>query len=95
MKLYDLLQVLIVGGAIFFSALYALARIAPRTRRRCGSWLMQSTRSHWLQYVGGKLAGDGGGCGTCNSCGPADKPGASANQSAVAGAQQKIPVHQL
>src|SRR4051812_21473419 len=73
MKLYDLLQVLIVGGAILFSALYALGRVAPNLRGRCAMWLQQSSQL-WLKSLGAKIAGASGGCGsgcdTCGSCGP-------------------------
>lgn len=88
MMLYDLFQAVVIGGAIACSALYALGRIAPKTRKRCGSWLAQSTQPRWLQYVGGKLAGGGGGCGSCNSCGPTAKNDGDA-------ALKKIPVNHL
>lgn len=77
MKFYDVLQVAIVGGALVFSALYALGRVAPGLRKRCGNWLAQPERPRMLRYVGAKLRGGGGGCGdgcdTCGSCGPTDK----------------------
>lgn len=77
MTAYDVLQTAIVGAALLASALYALGRVAPGLRRRCGTSLMQSTRPRWLQYVGARLAGSGGGCGdgcnTCGSCGPTSK----------------------
>jgi hypothetical protein len=89
MKLYDVLQVAIVGGALGFSALYALGRVAPGLRKRCGSWLARPEQPRVLRYVGAKLAGGGGGCGdgcdTCGSCGPTAK---SANA-------RKISVNQL
>lgn len=88
MMLYDLLQGVIIGGAITCSALYALGRIAPNLRKRCGHWLAQSTQPRWLQYAGRKLAGAGGGCGSCDNCGPGDKKSDAA-------ALRKIPVNHL
>jgi hypothetical protein len=76
MSLYDVLQVTIVGGAIFASTLYAFGRVVPGARKRCASWLSSAGQPRWLQYMGAKMAGGGGcgdGCGTCNSCGPTSK----------------------
>jgi hypothetical protein len=73
MKLYDLLQIFIVGGAILVSALYALGRAAPNLRGRCAMRL-QSSAQPWLKFVGEKIAlgsgGCGSGCDTCGSCAP-------------------------
>ncbi len=95
MSLYDLVQGAIVGGAILASALYALGRFVPNARKRCASWMAASKRPRWLQYVGAKLAGGGGGCGdgcgTCGSCGPTSK--VEDNQPATN--PGKIPVEQL
>ncbi|HSB95583.1 MAG TPA: DUF6587 family protein [Spongiibacteraceae bacterium] len=74
MKLYDLVQVLIVGGAILVSALYALGRVAPNLRGRCAMWLQRSSQPLWIKNIGKKIATDSGGCGsgcdTCGSCAP-------------------------
>lgn len=95
LSFYDLLQALIVGGAILASALYALGRIAPNARKRCASWLARSTQPRWLQYVGLKLAGGSGGCGdgcgTCGSCGPTSKVEVEQPATGV----RKIPVEHL
>jgi hypothetical protein len=95
MSLYDLLQALIVGGAILVSALYALGRVVPGARKRCASWLAGPAQPRWLQYVGVKLAGGSGGCGdgcgTCGSCGPTSKVAVDPPATEA----QKIPVNHL
>lgn len=93
-NLYELIQIAIVGGAIVASALYALGRVAPNTRKRCASWLAGAAQPRWMQYVGAKLGGGGGGCGggcgPCGSCGPTSK----VNDDRDAGVR-KIPVDHL
>lgn len=74
MTLYDVVQWALVGAAVAGSALYALGKLAPGLRARCGLWLSRPARPRWLRAVGLRLAAAGGGCAsgcsTCGACGP-------------------------
>lgn len=74
MKLYDLLQWLIVASAVLVSGLYAIGRVAPNLRGRCAAWLQRAQQPSWMKNIGAKIAGSAGGCGdgcdTCGSCAP-------------------------
>jgi len=95
MKLYDLIQFLIVGSAIAISALYAIGRVAPNLRGRCAIWLQRSTHPRWLRAVGTKIAGSGGGCGSgCDTCGSCESSGA-ADESSLKNLDKKIPVNHI
>lgn len=71
MKIYDVVQWLIILGAVLFSALYMLGRIAPQWRLQLSKHLQQPSYARWINNVGVRLggtAGCGSGCDTCGAC---------------------------
>lgn len=68
MKLYDVLQLVIIAGIVLVSALYMLGRLAPSWRIGVAQRLQRGDSPRWLQAVGRRIGGSAGGCGSCNNC---------------------------
>lgn len=79
MSAYDLLQDVIIGAIVFFSALYVLRKLLPKWMRArqqaLATMLAKSGRPAVLRSVGAFLmpgessgGGCGSGCSTCSTC---------------------------
>lgn len=73
MKIYDVVQWLIVFGVVAASALYMFARIAPQWRAQLAQHLQQPRYAHWINQLGARI-GSAAGCGACDSCGSCATP---------------------
>lgn len=80
MKLYDVVQWLVVFGIVLMSALYMLGRIAPRWRVQLAQHLQQPRYSHWINQFGVRIGGSAGGCGSCDTCGTCATPNSSSKK---------------
>lgn len=75
-----LVQYGVIALAVLVSAAYVLNRQFPATVRRlriAGALpLVREGRPSWMRRIGQRIApavsAQGGACGGCNSCGPAD-----------------------
>lgn len=74
MKLYDIVQWSIILGAVLFSGLYMLGRIAPQWRTRLAQYLQQPRYARWINQLGVRIGGSAAGCGACDSCGTCATP---------------------
>lgn len=90
MSTFHLVQAVIIGVLVAFSAFYAFRKLLPGLSTR---WLAAASaslnkpwRKPWLRALGRRLqpaqatGNCGDGCGTCGSCGP--KPPAAARPGA-------------
>ena len=79
MSVYDLLQDVIIGAIVFFSALYVLRKLMPKWMRArqqaLATMLNQPARPYLLRRFGAFLmpgessgGGCGSGCSTCSTC---------------------------
>jgi hypothetical protein len=79
MSAYDLLQDVIIGAIVFFSALYVLRKLLPKWMRArqqaLATMLSKPARPYLLRKLGGFLmpgessgGGCGSGCSTCSTC---------------------------
>lgn len=68
LSFYDLVQWSIIVGALLFSMLYMLGRIAPQSRARLAQRLQQPRYARWVNRLGVRIGGAAG-CGACDSCG--------------------------
>lgn len=79
MSAYNLLQDVIIGAIVFFSALYVLRKLMPKWMRArqqaLATVLVQAQRPYLLRRLGTFLmpgessgGGCGSGCSTCSTC---------------------------
>lgn len=79
MSAYDLLQDVIIGAIVFFSALYVLRKLMPKWMRArqqaLATILSKPARPYLLRSLGAFLmpgessgGGCGSGCSTCSTC---------------------------
>lgn len=79
MSVYDLLQDVIIGAIVFFSALYVLRKLMPKWMRArqqaLATILSKPARPYLLRSLGAFLmpgessgGGCGSGCSTCSTC---------------------------
>ncbi|MGO4701340.1 DUF6587 family protein [Dyella sp. 2RAB6] len=90
MSTFGVIQAVIIGALVLFSALYAMRKLLPGMSTRWLAALSASLnkpwRKPWLRALGRRLqpaqasGSCGDGCGTCGSCGPT--PPASARPDA-------------
>lgn len=73
MKIYDIVQAVVVIGIVLVSALYMLGRIVPQWRVQLAQHLQQPRYAHWINQLGTRLSGSSG-CGSCDSCGTCATP---------------------
>ena len=80
MSAFGVIQAVIIGALVLFSALYAFRKLLPGLSAR---WLAAASaslnkpwRKPWLRALGRRLqpaqatGNCGDGCGTCGTCGP-------------------------
>lgn len=79
MSVYDLLQDVIIGAIVFFSALYVLRKLMPKwmhaRQQALATILSKPARPYLLRSLGAFLmpgessgGGCGSGCSTCSTC---------------------------
>lgn len=71
-------QYLVIAAAVLVSTVVVIRKRAPGLERRVRGalalWLVREERPDWAQRLGRSIAppvaGQGGACGGCDSCGP-------------------------